>query len=101
MVSTLAIRVRPGASRTVVGGEHDGALVVRVTARAIDGAANEAALRAIASAFGLRRRDVQLVRGTTSRNKLVGLDADAARVAATRARLLTAESGRLGRGSHD
>jgi uncharacterized protein YggU (UPF0235/DUF167 family) len=68
------IRVRPGAGRTVVGGEHDGALVVRVAARAVDGKATEAALAAVAEAFGVRRSAVTLVTGTTSRTKVVDVD---------------------------
>jgi uncharacterized protein len=79
----VAIRVRPGSSRTVVGGAHDGALVVRVSARAVDGNATEAALAAVADAVGVRRRDVRLVSGATSRTKLVDLEgADPARLAA-------------------
>ncbi|WP_222194624.1 DUF167 domain-containing protein [Modestobacter italicus] len=70
----MAIRVRPGASRTAVGGAHDGALVVRVTARAVDGRATEAALAAVADAFGVRRSAVTLVTGATSRTKLVEVD---------------------------
>ena len=65
------MRVRPGASRTVVGGSHDGALVVRVGARAVDGQATEAALAALAKALGVRRRSVTLVSGATSRTKVV------------------------------
>jgi uncharacterized protein len=67
----LTIRVRPGASRVHVGGEHDGALVVAVTARAIDGRATEAALQALADALALRRRDLRLVTGATHRTKVV------------------------------
>ncbi|WP_372594290.1 DUF167 domain-containing protein [Actinotalea sp.] len=74
----VAIRVRPGASRTAVGGDHGGRLVVAVGARAVDGAATEAALAAVAKAFGLRRRQVALVAGLTSRDKVVELDLDAA-----------------------
>jgi len=70
----LTIRVRPGAGRTQVGGEHDGALVVRVGARAVDGRATEAALAAVAEAFGVRRSAVTLVTGTTSRTKVVAID---------------------------
>jgi uncharacterized protein (TIGR00251 family) len=69
----LTIRVRPGASRTAVGGAHDGALVVRVAARAVDGQATEAALAAVADAFGVRRRAVELVSGSTSRTKVVDI----------------------------
>ncbi len=70
----VTIRVRPGAGRTQVGGGHDGALVVRVGARAVDGRATEAALAAVAEAFGVRRSAVTLVTGTTSRTKVVEID---------------------------
>ncbi len=74
----VAIRVRPGASRTSVGGLHGDRLVVAVTARAVDGAATEAALRALADALGVRPRHVRLVSGATSRDKLVDVEDDAA-----------------------
>jgi hypothetical protein len=67
----VTIRVRPGAGRTQVGGEHAGALLVRVSAPAVDGRATEAALAAVASAFGVRRRAVTLVTGATSRTKVI------------------------------
>jgi uncharacterized protein YggU (UPF0235/DUF167 family) len=74
----VAIRVRPGASRTSVGGRYAGprgdALIVAVTARAVDGRATEAALRAVATALGVRRGEVRLVAGLTSRDKLVAVD---------------------------
>jgi len=54
-----------------VGGEHDGALVVRVSARAVDGQATAAALAAVAAAFGIRRHSVTLVSGAASRTKVV------------------------------
>ena len=67
----LTVWVRPGSARPGVGGEHDGALVVRVTARAVDGRATAAALAAIADAFGVRRAAVTLVAGAASRRKIV------------------------------
>jgi uncharacterized protein len=90
----VRIRVRPGASRTSVGGSYgaggaDGALVVAVPARAVDGRATEAALAAVAVAFGVRPRQVRLVSGASSRNKVVEIDGDLAeltpRLAALRA----------------
>jgi uncharacterized protein YggU (UPF0235/DUF167 family) len=65
--------VRPGAARTVVGGEHGGALVVRVAARPAGGQATEVALAAVAAAFRVRRRDVTLVSGAVSRTKIVDI----------------------------
>jgi len=77
----LSVRVRPGASRTAVSGRYGepapdspGVLCVAVTARAVDGAATDAVLRAVADAFGLRRRDVTLVSGQRSRTKVLELD---------------------------
>lgn len=67
----VTIRVRPGSSRTAVGGAYAGALLVRVSAPAVDGRATEAALTAVASAFGVRRRAVTLVSGATSRTKVI------------------------------
>jgi uncharacterized protein len=54
-----------------VGGEHDGALVVRVGEPAADGGATAAALAAVAAAFGAGRRSVTLVAGTRSRVKIL------------------------------
>ena len=67
----LTVWVRPGSARPGVGGEHDGALVVRVRPRAVDGQATAAALAAIAEAFGVRRHAVTLVAGSVSRKKIV------------------------------
>ena len=71
----VTIRVRPGSAHPGVGGEHDGALVVRVSARAVDGKATQAALAAVADAFGVRRSAVGLVSGASSRVKIVEIAA--------------------------
>ncbi len=67
----ITVRVQPGCSRPGVGGEQAGALVVRVTKRAVGGEATEAALAALAEAFGVARRDVTLVSGARSRSKII------------------------------
>ena len=64
-----------------MGGGYGDALVVRVGARAVDGAATEAALAAVAEAFGVRRRQVTLVSGATSREKVVEVGGDPAELA--------------------
>jgi uncharacterized protein (TIGR00251 family) len=82
----FAVRVRPGASRTAVGGRWPGtsgdALLVAVPAPAVDGKANEGVRAALAEAFGVRRNQVTIVRGERSRDKLVEVDADAAELLA-------------------
>ncbi len=83
----VTIRVRPGASRVLVGGDLDGALRVAVTARAVDGGATEAALAALAEAFDVRRRAVSLVSGPRSRTKIVAITGDEPTLAARLAEL--------------
>ena len=74
----ILLRVKPGASRTAVGGRYDGpsgpALVVAVGARAVEGQATKAVLAAVAAAFGVRRSAVTLVHGATSRDKVVEVE---------------------------
>lgn len=71
---SVAVRVRPGAGRTRVGGRYDGphgpALIVAVGAAAVDGKATEAVRRALADALAVRPRDVALKLGATSRDKV-------------------------------
>lgn len=69
----FAVRVRPGARRTVVGGSREGALVVTVAAPAVDGKANAAVLAALAGAFGVRSRQLAIVAGERGRDKLIEL----------------------------
>jgi hypothetical protein len=77
-VFTIAVRVKPGSSRTRVGGcypgPHGPALVVAVNAPAVDGRATEAARRALADALGLRAAAVTLRTGAVSRDKLFAVD---------------------------
>ena len=82
----LDIHVHPGASGTTVGGEHGGALVVRVSEPAEGGRATAAALKAVADALMLPKRSVTLVLGTKSRRKVIDIatgprDAESVRLA--------------------
>jgi uncharacterized protein len=75
----LAVHVQPGAARTGLAGRHGDALKLRVTAPPVEGRANEAARTALAEALGLRRSQVELVSGASSRRKrfrLTGLTLD-------------------------
>lgn len=73
-----AIRVHPGARADHAGGSHPAVrpgdppvLAVRVRARPVEGAATAAAQRVLAGALGVRPRQVRVVHGATSRDKLV------------------------------
>ncbi len=70
-MTNLRVRVTPRASRDAIAGFDDaGRLRIRVTAPPADGAANAAVTKLLAKALGLAPRDVVLVRGATSRDKV-------------------------------
>jgi uncharacterized protein len=69
----LRVRVQPGASRNEIAGSREGAVVVRVTAPPVDGKANKAACKLVAEHFGIPASRVEVVRGGSSRNKVIRL----------------------------
>ena len=70
----VIVHVHPGSRRPGVGGDHGGALIVRVSEPAVDGRATDAVAAALAKAFGVRRSAVELVSGPTSRQKRFDID---------------------------
>ncbi|MGC2361420.1 MAG: DUF167 domain-containing protein [Candidatus Cybelea sp.] len=68
MDEIIDVVVKPGSRKPGLSSE-DGALVLRVRERAIEGAANDACLRALAQAYGVAPSAVSLVRGLRSRHK--------------------------------
>jgi uncharacterized protein (TIGR00251 family) len=74
----------------MVGGRYGdgGLLVVAVQAPAVDGRATRSVVDAVAEAFGVRGRDVEVVTGATSRTKTLRLAGDRDRLEARLAELL-------------
>jgi hypothetical protein len=82
--TTLRVRVQPRAGKDEIAGVRQGALVVRLKAPPVDGAANEALARFLAKVLGVAPSTVRIVRGGAGRDKLValaGVDAAMARAA--------------------
>ena len=78
----LQVHVQPAAGRSAVVGRHGTALKVRVAAVPEAGRANEACADLLAETFGLKRAQVELVSGASSRAKqfkLTSVDLDAFR----------------------
>jgi len=65
--------VKPGSAKPGFSFEN-GAIVLRVRERAIDGAANDACVRALAGVLGVARTRVTLVRGQRARTKVFAID---------------------------
>ncbi len=67
----LTVRVKPRASKSGVAGVKAGALVVSLRAPPVEGAANDELVEVLAKALGVRRSDVSIASGASSKNKLV------------------------------
>ncbi len=76
----LPVKVVPGASRTRYLGELDGRAKLAVAAPPEKGKANKAVVTYLAEMLGVRKRDVAVVTGLTSSQKVIrieGVDSDA------------------------
>jgi hypothetical protein len=67
----LRVSVKPGARQERVSREPDGSLLVSVTARAQEGKANAAVVKAVAKALRVPRSSVRIVSGLSSRTKML------------------------------
>jgi uncharacterized protein len=67
----IDVLVKPRASRSRVLGVREGLLEVAVAAPPVDGAANEALIACLADFFEVGRSTVSILRGASSRRKLV------------------------------
>jgi hypothetical protein len=70
----VRVRVTARASRDEIGGDREGAVLVRVTAPPVDGRANAAACALVAKRAGVAKSRVTVVRGAGSRDKVIEVE---------------------------
>ena len=70
----FSVHARPRSSRTAILGVREGALEVALTAPPADGAANAELVKLLARALEVRRGDVTIVVGASSRDKVVEIN---------------------------
>ena len=74
-MARYGITVKPGSKKgPLVEVGADGSMVVFVRERAVDGAANDGVVKLLADHFGVPKSRVEIIRGHTSRSKLVDID---------------------------
>lgn len=69
----IDVRVVPRASKSGIAGTRDGALLVRLNAPPVEGAANAQLIEVVAKALGIPKRAVTIVSGERSRQKRVAI----------------------------
>jgi uncharacterized protein len=67
----IDVRVIPRASRSAIAGTRDGALLVRLAAPPVEGAANAELIEVIAKTLGVAKSAVTIVSGERSKQKRV------------------------------
>lgn len=70
---TIDVRVIPRARRSEIAGTRDNALLVRLNAPPVDGAANQALIDLLAERLDVPRRAITILSGDTSRSKRVAI----------------------------
>ena len=74
-MALINVRVQPRASRNeIAASDPDGKLRLRVTAPPADGEANEAVLKLLARHLGVPKSALTIVRGATTRNKVIDVE---------------------------
>ncbi len=67
----LAVQVQPRAGRNAIVGPHGEHLKIRLAAAPVEGEANAMLVTFLAQQFGVRRENVDILRGDTARRKIV------------------------------
>ena len=70
----VEIRLQPRGGRDAVVGERDGAVLIRISAPPVDGKANAALIAFVAKRLGVPKGSVTIIRGETSRNKVIRVE---------------------------
>ena len=80
----LAVKLQPRASDNQIGEPLGDELRIKVTAPPVDSAANEALIRLLADELDCPRNRMELLRGATSRHKVVKLHGLSAEIVAAK-----------------
>ena len=69
--TVVIVRAVPGARSSEITGVHEGALRLRIAAPAVDGKANQALVATLAASLGVRKRQIEILKGEHGRDKQI------------------------------
>ena len=72
-MKVISIKVIPNAKKNKISDE-DGKLKVRVNAPAVGGKANKAVVEVLAGFFEVKKKDIRIIRGEKSREKVIAVN---------------------------
>lgn len=68
---SIKIKVEPRSSKSGIVGRYGDALKVKLTSPPVEGKANSELIEVLAKECGVRKRDVEIISGKSSKNKMV------------------------------
>ena len=71
---TLNIKVEPRSSKSGIVGPYGDALKVKLTSPPVEGKANKELIEVLAKGFRIAKKDVEIISGQSSKNKIVRLN---------------------------
>ncbi len=69
----LPVYIQPNSSRSEICGEHNGMLKVKIASPAVDGKANKELIKFLSKYFKIKKNQIVIRSGETSRRKLLEL----------------------------
>ena len=69
----INIKVEPRSSKSGIAGPYGDALKVKLTSPPVEGKANKELVEVLAKEFGIRKKEVEIISGQSSKNKIVKL----------------------------
>jgi uncharacterized protein (TIGR00251 family) len=72
-VLILNVRVEPRSSRPGIAGHYGDGIKVKLNSPPVDGRANSELIDILAKEYGIHKRDVEIISGRNSKNKVVRL----------------------------
>jgi len=88
---SINLTVQAGCSQNKIVGLHDNRLKLKVAAKAIDGAANEAVCVLLAKYFAVPKSSINIIRGAVSRKKTVLVKGNQASLALLADKLMSSD----------
>ena len=71
---TLNIKVEPRSSKSGIVGPYGDALKIKLTSPPVEGKANKELIEILAKGFSIAKKDVEIISGQSSKNKVVRLN---------------------------
>ena len=69
--ATFRVRIQPGASKNEIVRVQEDALKIRISAPPVEGKANKALVNFLAKELGVKKSEIEIVSGHTSRVKTI------------------------------